>query len=344
MAVGTCRMAHLALRNSELHVGVGFDEHPRIQAIARGELGRAAVLFPGPQARDVRTLEAPPECLVVVDGTWVNARKLVERNAVLRQLPRVAFSPRRPGNYRIRREPAEHCVSTVEAVVEVLEALERAPGQFEPMLRAFDRMVEHQLDFIARRAGPGRHKRLRHRAAQRDATREELSRRWSDVVVFYGEANAYSADSGMPGAAELLQLCAARPATGERFEAFLAPRRPLAPHAPHHLEVPAARLEAGEPVSAVLERWRRFTGPDAIGLGWGHYALDLLRAEGGAFERFVDLRQLTARALKGRPGASERAVDKLGATLPPSWAAGRAGRRLAALEAIAKALISSAGA
>ncbi|MFN7134575.1 MAG: DTW domain-containing protein, partial [Myxococcales bacterium] len=34
VAIGTARMAHLALPNSELHQGVDFSAHPRLQALA----------------------------------------------------------------------------------------------------------------------------------------------------------------------------------------------------------------------------------------------------------------------------------------------------------------------
>src|SRR5271156_1599568 len=33
VAIGTCRMAHLALADSELHLGVSFETHPRLRAL-----------------------------------------------------------------------------------------------------------------------------------------------------------------------------------------------------------------------------------------------------------------------------------------------------------------------
>ena len=33
VAIGTCRMAHLALADSELHLGVSFEAHPRLRAL-----------------------------------------------------------------------------------------------------------------------------------------------------------------------------------------------------------------------------------------------------------------------------------------------------------------------
>src|SRR5262249_47765097 len=73
--IGTARMAHLALAGSELHVGTSFPHRPG---------PRTAVLFPGERALPPAALaEGEPWTLVVVDGTWPQARKLVERDPVL---------------------------------------------------------------------------------------------------------------------------------------------------------------------------------------------------------------------------------------------------------------------
>lgn len=154
MAIGTARMAHLSLPGSELHVGLELADHSRVSAVAR-EPG-TYVLFPGDGASSPAQLrDAPPRNLIVVDGTWPMARKVITKNPFLAALPRVGISPRRPSNYRIRRQPAAHCISTIEAVAEVLGALEGDHARFDAMLEAFDYMVDLQLD-RARRHGAGR--------------------------------------------------------------------------------------------------------------------------------------------------------------------------------------------
>lgn len=107
MPVGTARLAHLCLPDSELHVGVDFDDDPKVQAALAGEDGRPAyVLFPGPNAIDIADVPVDwPITLVVVDGTWWLARKLTKRNAALGALPQVRFTPPAPSRYRIRKSP-----------------------------------------------------------------------------------------------------------------------------------------------------------------------------------------------------------------------------------------------
>ena len=149
-AIGTARMAHLSLPNSELHLGVVFEDHARVRALAAAE--GTALLFPGEGAVEPSALrDRPPRAVIIVDGTWSQARKVVKHNPFLQALPRLAFRPDKPSNYRIRAEPSDDCVSTIEAVVHLLGALEGDAEKFRPILRAFDRMVDLQIDHMARR-------------------------------------------------------------------------------------------------------------------------------------------------------------------------------------------------
>jgi DTW domain-containing protein YfiP len=343
VAIGTARMAHLSLPNSELHRGVEFGAHERVRALASAS--DTALLFPGEGALDPEELSgSSPRTLIVVDGTWAQARKVVKRNPLLQALPRIGLRPAQPSNYRIRSEPAAHCVSTIEAVVHVLGALEGDPGRFQPLLRAFDRMVDLQLEHAARRAGPPRVRRKPQRRPRAELALAELHARFPAAVAIYAEANAHARLGSGAGEAELIQLVAVRPATGARFEALIAPRRPLAPGAPAHLEVAAARILAGDDIQSALGRFRAFLHAEDLFCGWGGYALDLLRAEGGPERPFLDLRLLAARLLRRRPGGVEQAVRLLGRPEPQRpLGEGRAGRRLAALAALLDELCALGG-
>ncbi len=335
VAIGTARMAHLSLPNSELYVGVDFSGHARLEELAaRPE--RVAVLFPGEEAIPLEEArKQPPETLIVVDGTWPLARKVVKTNPLLAGLPRIGFIPRRPSNYRIRAEPAEHCVSTIEAVVEVLGALEGDPERFDIMLRAFEFMVDTQLDCQANRTEPPR-RRLYKSAWQPPLELRTIAGNFEHLVLLYAEANAHPSEQGIPS--ELVHLVAMRPSTGERFEAVLAPRQPLARSTPLHVELPEETLLAGESLEAGLARFQSFLRPGDKLAVWTTFALDLLRRDGFAVPEAVNVRLACARALKNKTGGVEQGAELLGARLPEQWARGRAGRRIAALEAVVRAL------
>ncbi len=145
LAICTAWLTRLALPNSELHRGVRFEDDHRVRASA--DAPGAALLYPGEGAVPVAARAgAPPPVLVVVDGTWHQAGKMLQANPWLAALPRLSVEPDRPGGYGdLRREPEPHCLSTLEAVALALGALERDPARFEPMREAFRRMVEAQL-------------------------------------------------------------------------------------------------------------------------------------------------------------------------------------------------------
>ncbi len=339
VAVGTARIAHLGLASSELHEGINFAEHARVsELIAKPG---TALLFPGQDAVAPETLECAPETLLVIDGTWPQARKMMALNPALRALPRIGFIPKRPGNYRIRREPAEHCVATVEAVVEVLAVLERDDTRFAQLLRAFESMVDWQIAAAAARTKAPRQRRKPAGPWWESSAMPDLESLWPQLVVIAGEANAHHRGSAVPGMPELVQLAAVRPATGEAFEAFLAPRRPLAPNAAKHLEVSREQLLTGRTVREVLAEWRRFLPPDARLVGWGGHSWGLLEQEGWRPEHPpIDLRLVAAHRLKRRPGAPETAAAAIGSDLEGApLASGRAGRTLQMIVAFVRKLL-----
>ncbi|MCU0698084.1 MAG: DTW domain-containing protein [Myxococcaceae bacterium] len=335
--VSTCRMAHLSLPNSELHVALSAKGTPALEAWC--ERPGVAVLFPADDAADADTLETPPSTLIVIDGTWSNARKVVMNCPLLSALPRVAFRPDAPSRYRIRAEPDDDFVSTIEATAIVLEKLERAPGRFRPILTAFDTMVERQLAFATSNGRRTRHARLKKRNTARVDPMAELTAQRDSLVAVFGEANAWPLDAANapPGEPELIQLVAQRLATGERFEAVLQATRPLAPSVPLHLDLSLERLEASEPRDAALARWRAFVRPIDVLVGWGRYCRDLLEHEGAAPPAFVDVRAKLCQVGAGRPGSVEACAGRLGLSL--SEGRGRAVRRLESVLGVTRAAV-----
>ncbi|HEY1028262.1 MAG TPA: DTW domain-containing protein [Pseudomonas sp.] len=142
-ALNTARLAALGLRNAELRVGEVFDDLPQLLA----QPGyRACLLFPGEQAVALATgsPHEQPLLLVVPDGTWRKARKLLHLNPPLAALPRASLGVVAPSRYRLRKAPEEGALSTVEAIVSALDVLE-APRSFAALLRPFDALIDGQI-------------------------------------------------------------------------------------------------------------------------------------------------------------------------------------------------------
>lgn len=156
MPVNTARLAHLSLAKSRLVHGVSFQPDDAVirDLLARRE--KVGILFPSPKAKELRDCPDDLETLVVLDGTWREAKKMLHLSPVLHELPHYAFVPDAPSNYRIRKEPDEDFISSIEATVAALRIAERAPEKYAELLRLFDRMVDRQVDFHRLNDRPGR--------------------------------------------------------------------------------------------------------------------------------------------------------------------------------------------
>ncbi|WP_339496091.1 tRNA-uridine aminocarboxypropyltransferase [Pseudomonas sp. RA_105y_Pfl2_P56] len=142
-ALNTARLAALGLTNAELIVGEAFEDLPTLL----NQPGyQARLLFP---ADDAQVMQAygesdQPLLLVVPDGTWRKARKMLHLNPLLAALPRVTLAEGGVSRYRLRKAPGPGALSTVEAIVQALHTLE-APASFEPLLKPFEALIEGQI-------------------------------------------------------------------------------------------------------------------------------------------------------------------------------------------------------
>ena len=333
VAIGTARMAHLALPNSRMRVGLDFAFDPEVLA-ALAHSPATYVLFPGPNALPVEQLPRDRALtLIVLDGTWWQARKLLKLNPAIAALPRVAFRPQRPSAYFIRREPADFCVSTIEALAEVLKVLEPEGSRFERLLDPFHAMVERQQWFQAEvRTSRHHHSVRRQGVSPRRSLAARLAADWPRLVCVHGEANAWPRDHPSRQEPETVHWVAHRPATSETFEAVMAPRHVLAKSTPLHVELSRERLHAGGTVQQWHDAWKGFTKPGDILVMWGTYYRDLAAADGLPLSvPSVNLRDEVSRLLRRRFGTVEASMAFLGAKPTPLALPGRGGRRLAAL-------------
>jgi DTW domain-containing protein len=108
---------------------------------------RDAVLLYEPGGR-VRSLAAPGlDGILVLDGSWSQAKTLWWRNAWLLKLPRLHLNPPEPSLYgRLRPEPRRGALSTLEAVAEVLPALGEPPATRTVLRRVFRTFLQRVRD------------------------------------------------------------------------------------------------------------------------------------------------------------------------------------------------------
>ena len=337
MPIGTAHMARLCLPNAELHVGVRVREMPGLRRALADTSRPIGLLYPDPAARDIIADPPPgPVTLVLVDGTWAHARKLVRDNPELASLPRYAFRPPAPGEYRIRKEPSEEHVSTIESLALVLGALEGDPDKFKALLAPFRAMIDTQIA-CSRSLG----KRLtnrRERPTHRVLPTDVLHRRAGDLVCVVGEANIWPhhmPQRQVPGyRSELVHWLALRVATGERFEAVVRPSGPLAPRTAEIAGLAPEAIAVGLDGPALGAAFAQFLRAGELVCAWGPHVLELYAGmTGAALPDTVDLRQIASTLNRGRIGRLAEyanATSRVGAPLGQ----GRGGRRFAEVVAV----------
>lgn len=161
--LGTAKISHLCLPNSTLKVGLSWPNLNKalgrettssrwavlhLGSGVKGDKGDAttpgihfvdkqgALVSPQPGRNDL-------EGIVVLDGTWSQAKTLWWRNAWMLKLKRAVLVPSRPSLYQeLRKEPRRECLSTLESVAESLEALGESPQIGETLRAVFSKLLE----------------------------------------------------------------------------------------------------------------------------------------------------------------------------------------------------------
>ncbi len=161
--LGSGQLARLQLRRAQLEIGLSWPGLGQILG-RNAEPARWASLFLG-TAKDFPTRSDRPlvlldragkplsqqddalaslEGLVLLDGTWAQAKTLWWRNPWLLKTRRLVLRPSAPSLYgRLRREPRREALSTLEAAAFALGVLENRPDLMTvltvPLVRLLDR-------------------------------------------------------------------------------------------------------------------------------------------------------------------------------------------------------------
>ena len=185
--IGTGRLTHLCISNSRLIRGTGedLDRSEALMELLQDRSLAPVVLYPGRQSLNLSTvnlsgvekktdavLETFPlglrPLIFVIDGTWPQAKKMIRTSFLLSGLKQIQFSPLKKSNYRIRTQPKDYCVSSLEAVHTLIELLDSsgiaakpAHGEHQNLLDVFNWMVELQITCEENEPNPRRMKRNR---------------------------------------------------------------------------------------------------------------------------------------------------------------------------------------
>lgn len=331
-AFNTARLARAALRNVALHVL--WPDADRLLRHDRPIPPGAALLYPRHDAVDLEELppDRRPAHLVVIDGTWPQARTVYRDNPWLEALPHVRLSPAAPSRYRIRREPAADYVSTIESIALALAVLEPETPGLDRLLDGFLEMVDTQADQTVERV-------RRQKVRTRPGLLERIATEWDQVVVGYAESVGLHGRDGPP---ILIQWAAIRPSTGAVFEARIAIDCPpdfVGAGAPglttRQLENTGLGPQA-DTREAFVERWTAFSGPDDRVATWSPRAAALLQETIGRQVETISIRSAYGNIRRGELGYLDQITTREGCDVVPVPVDGRAGERLGHAVALAR--------
>jgi DTW domain-containing protein YfiP len=172
--LGTARLAVLHFKDAQLKIGLSWANLAKVLGHP-ADPQRWAILYLG----SVKAAEALPnreivvvnkngaavdhqdvalrdiDGIILLDGTWSQAKALWWRNAWMLKCKRVVLGPKRPSRYgKLRREPRSDGLSTIEAAGMLLSRLERKPEIEATLNASFERLLTRYRE--ANPAGPPR--------------------------------------------------------------------------------------------------------------------------------------------------------------------------------------------
>ncbi len=169
-ALGTARLTALHIENAVVKIGLSWPSLSKALGRSVHDPSRWAVLYLGSaKVEDLdtdRTIVAinrkgeiedhqraileDIEGIVLLDGTWSQAKALWWRNAWMLKCQRVILGPRQASRYgKLRKEPRRDGLSTIEAAAMMLASLERRPEIETMLLASFERMLAKFRDVQA---------------------------------------------------------------------------------------------------------------------------------------------------------------------------------------------------
>jgi DTW domain-containing protein YfiP len=188
--LGTGRVTHLCLQNSEILLGVDLTEDQRVNHLIKDPAYFPVILYPGENSTNISEFHFPDGIpnkknilVFVIDASWILAKKMLKKSANLQALPKIHFRPQGPSRYVIKQQPHEYCLSTIESVYFLLEELDRlgiekCREQHRSLLEILDKICRLQLECTEDASLPGYRK---------NALPTSGKKRWPDKSRYPGK-------------------------------------------------------------------------------------------------------------------------------------------------------------
>ena len=155
---GTGHMTKNSIDNCELYVGIDFTNHRRVNELLNDEQYEAYVLYPGEDTIKLNSQKLPSKkksLIFIIDSTWPCSKKILRLSSNIRDLKRVSFEHDKSSQFKIKTQPNQFCLSTIESTLCVLEQLNKQKIEkieeqsLNNFLEPFTKMVEYQITCLS---------------------------------------------------------------------------------------------------------------------------------------------------------------------------------------------------
>ncbi len=254
----TARIVRRALRKCQLLADHNHRLATQFDSMTLSD--NVGLLYPSNSSHVLDDLESDelPDQLVVIDGTWHHAKSLMRDIPKLRTLPHYRLAPAAPGRYRIRREPNEYSLSTIEATVSALKSLEPETEGLDRLLKVFEDMIDTQI----RQSDNDSWRHNRRRRPNSSNIPRALCGDLSNVVVAYGEQEQ-GKDSRFKNSDQrsLIYWVAQRLGSGEQFRCAIESKQSLSEEFLSHMRLKQEDFQGASSIGEFRQRWRTFLRP-----------------------------------------------------------------------------------
>lgn len=151
---GTGHLTNNSIENCEIHVGIDFSNNKRINTLINNTEYEPFVLYPSKTSiklNDEKIGLKKNALIFIIDSTWPCSKKMLRLSKNINTLKKVSFTHDKSSVFTIKTQPNEHCLSTMESTLCVLEQLNKHNIEnieqvyLEEFLNPFKKMVDFQI-------------------------------------------------------------------------------------------------------------------------------------------------------------------------------------------------------
>lgn len=150
----TGHLTNKSLKNSKIFIGIDFTKHKEVNEIINDENNECYVIYPSMNALNLNKEKIKTNkniVLFLIDSTWSCSKRMLRESENLKKLPKVSFTHTKNSEFKIKQQPNEYCLSTIESTLCIIELLKEhklediKDSSLDSFLEPFKQMVQYQI-------------------------------------------------------------------------------------------------------------------------------------------------------------------------------------------------------